>query len=83
MAGSPLAAVEVHRDAVDGPIVTTDNLDIDRRHRRLDEPDLPDLAGGRRTSYFLVFRTVTDGATGNNLFNLNWAEFVGTGVGTP
>ena len=33
--------------------------------------------------FFLVFRTVTGGATGNNLFNLNWAEFVGTGVGTP
>ena len=23
------------------------------------------------------------GATGNNLFNLNWVEFVGGGVGTP
>ena len=27
-----------------------------------------------------MFRTVTGGATGNNLFNLNWAEFVGNGV---
>ena len=31
---------------------------------------------------FLVFRTVTGGATGGNLFNLNWVEFQGAGVGT-
>ena len=31
---------------------------------------------------FLVFRTVTGGQTGNNLFNLTWAEFVGSGIGT-
>ena len=30
-----------------------------------------------------MFRTVTDGSTGNNLFNLNWAEFVGSGIGQP
>ena len=29
-----------------------------------------------------MFRTVTGGATGGNLFNLNWAEFGGAGVGT-
>ena len=27
-----------------------------------------------------MFRTVTGGATGGNLFNLNWAEFNGNGV---
>ena len=27
-----------------------------------------------------MFRAVTGGPTGDNLFNLNWAEFVGTGV---
>ncbi len=27
-----------------------------------------------------MFRTVTGGATGANLFNLNWAEFIGNGV---
>ena len=27
-----------------------------------------------------MFRTVTGGATGSNLFNLNWAEFGGNGV---
>ena len=33
---------------------------------------------------FLVFRAVTGGSTGGNLFNLNWAEFQGTGIGaTP
>ena len=30
---------------------------------------------------FLVFREVTGGATGSNLFNLNWVEFNGAGVG--
>ena len=29
-----------------------------------------------------MFRTVTGGATGANLFNLNWAEFTGAGIGT-
>ena len=29
---------------------------------------------------FFVFRTVTGGATGSNLFNLNWVEFNGNGV---
>ena len=32
---------------------------------------------------FLVFRAVTGGATGGNLFNLNWAEFNGSGIGVP
>jgi hypothetical protein len=32
---------------------------------------------------FLVFNTVPGGATGNNLFNLNWLEFADAGVGTP
>jgi hypothetical protein len=32
---------------------------------------------------FLVFNTVPGSATGNNLFNLNWVEFAGAGVGTP
>ena len=31
---------------------------------------------------FLVFRTVTDGSTGGNLFNLNYAEFTGAGIGS-
>jgi hypothetical protein len=30
-----------------------------------------------------VFRSVDGGATGNNLFNLNYAEFNGGGIGTP
>ncbi len=47
----------------------------------LDEPDVP--AAGRRpasTSCSSCSATVTGGQTGNNLFNLNWAEFVGNGV---
>ena len=30
-----------------------------------------------------MFRTVTGGATGGNLFNLNWVEFNGTGIASP
>ena len=29
-----------------------------------------------------MFRAVTGGATGGNLFNLNWVEFGGAGIGT-
>jgi hypothetical protein len=42
---------------------------------------LPAVSGTNRL--FLVFNSVPGGATGNNLFNLNWVEFVGGGVGTP
>ena len=30
-----------------------------------------------------MFQTVPGGSTGDNLFNLNWAEFGGAGVSTP
>ena len=43
-AGSPLAAIEVRQDALDGPIVTTHNLVSTGGTGDLDEPDLPDLA---------------------------------------
>ena len=56
--------------------------DLDRRHgrrgRRQTFP-LPRLPAGKH-ELFLVFRAVTGGATGGNLFNLNWAEFGGNGV---
>ena len=40
---------------------------------------LSNVAAGAH-ELFLTFRTVTGGATGANLFNLNWAEFGGNGV---
>jgi hypothetical protein len=39
---------------------------------------LPDPVGGHHL--YLVFRSVPGGATGNNLFLLNWVEFGGDGV---
>ena len=30
-----------------------------------------------------MFRAVTGGQTGNNLFNLNWVEFDGQGIAGP
>ena len=47
----------------------------------LDEPDVPDLAV-RHARAVPRFRAVTGGATGGNLFNLNWAEFKGPGIGS-
>jgi hypothetical protein len=32
---------------------------------------------------YLVFRSVAGGQGGNNLFNLNWAELGGPGIGLP
>ena len=40
------------------------------------------ISDSGKHDYFLVFQTVAGGSTGGNLFNLNWAEFVGAGVGT-
>jgi hypothetical protein len=37
--------------------------------------------GGSHKVY-LVFRSVPGGQGGGNLFNLNWAQFDGEGVGT-
>jgi PKD repeat protein len=81
-AGSPLAAIEVHQDTLTGPIVQTFNLVSTGGMAVWSSQTFPiSLAGTHEL--FLVFRTVTDGSTGNNLFNLNWAEFVGSGIGQP
>jgi hypothetical protein len=81
-AGSPLAAIEIHQDAVDGPIVTTANLVSTGGTATWTSQTFPIPMSGTH-QLFLVFRSVTGGATGGNLFNLNWAEFNGAGVGVP
>ncbi|HEU0214290.1 MAG TPA: ThuA domain-containing protein, partial [Jiangellaceae bacterium] len=79
--GSPLAAVDVRQGAVDGPIVATANLTSTGGTGTWSSQTVPiSMTGTHRL--FLVFRSVDGGATGNNLFNLNWVEFVGGGVGT-
>jgi PKD repeat protein len=80
-AGSPLAAIEIHQDAVDGPIVTTANLVSTGGTATWTSQTFPIAMSGTH-ELFLVFRAVTGGQTGNNLFNLNWAEFNGQGIGT-
>ena len=79
--GSPLAAIEVRQDAPDGPVVTTANLTSTGGTGTWQSQTFPMSLFGTHQLY-LVFRTVTGGATGGNLFNLNWAEFNGPGVGS-
>jgi hypothetical protein len=80
-AGSPLAAIEVHQDAVNGPIVQTDTLTSTGGTAVWSTQTFPVALSGTH-ELFLVFRAVTGGATGGNLFLLNWAEFFGPGVGS-
>ncbi|MFE2586926.1 carbohydrate-binding protein [Streptomyces sp. NPDC059378] len=79
-AGSPLAAVEVHLDSVDGPVLTTANLTSTGATGTWESQKFPISDPGGKHKVYLVFRSVTGGQTGANLFNLNWAEFGGQGV---
>jgi PKD repeat protein len=79
-AGSPMAAVEIRRDAVDGPILATATLNSTGSPATWQSQTVPvDDPGGRHAIY-LVFRSVPGGQTGGNLFNLNWVQFDGSGV---
>jgi carbohydrate binding protein with CBM6 domain len=79
-AGAPLAAIEIRQDSVDGPILTTANLVSTGGTAVWSTQEFPLPASTGKHELFFVFRSVTGGATGNNLFNLNWAEFGGNGV---
>jgi PKD repeat protein len=81
-AGTPLAAIEIHQDSLSGPIVGTDNLVSTGDPAGWTSQTYPISLSGTHELY-LVFRTVPGGSTGNNLFNLNWAEFGGAGIGIP
>jgi PKD repeat protein len=81
--GSPLAAIEIHQDSITGPILTTANLTSTGSTAaaavwNTQTFALPASSG--KHELFFVFRAVTGGTTGGNLFNLNWAEFGGNGV---
>ena len=81
--GSPLAAIEIRQDSITGPILTTANLTstgstVAAAIWNTQTFALPPSAG--KHELFFVFRAVTGGTTGANLFNLNWAEFNGNGV---
>jgi Carbohydrate binding module (family 6) len=80
-AGSPMAAVEIRQDSISGPIVQTNNLVSTGNATTWTSQNFPISLSGTH-ELFLVFRTVPGGQTGANLFNLNWVEFQGAGVGT-
>ena len=80
--GSPLAAIEVRTGSHTGPILTTANLvstGSTAAGMVWSSQTFPISMTGKHELFF-VFRSVTGGATGGNLFNLNWAEFGGNGV---
>ncbi len=74
--------VELHRDAVDGPLVGTFTIQPTADATTYASQNFAITDPGGTHELFLVFRPV-DGGPGNNFFNLNWVEFVGGGVGTP
>jgi methionine-rich copper-binding protein CopC len=81
-AGTPEAAIEIHQDSVTGPIVQTNALVSTGNSTTWTSQSFPISLSGTH-ELFLVFRAVVGGQTGANLFNLNWVEFQGAGIGTP
>ncbi len=80
--GTPRAAVEFHLDAPDGPIVTTATINATTGNNDYASQTVPLTDPGGTHKLYVVFRSVSGGPT-SNLFNLNWVEFGGAGVGTP
>ena len=77
--GTPRAAVEIHQDAVDGPLLTTVTLTATGSNNTYTSQTFPlDFAGTHRL--FFVFGAVPGGPT-TGLGNLNWVEFSGPGAG--
>jgi len=75
-------AVEIHLDAVDGPVLTTVTIAATANATTYASQTFPlDDPGGLHKVY-LVFRPVA-GGPGNNFFNLNWVEFGGQGISIP
>jgi hypothetical protein len=78
-----MAAVEVRLDAVDGPLLATATLTSTGNNTTWQSQSVPIADPGGLHKVYLVFRSIPGGQTGGNLFNLNWAQFDGPGVGTP
>ena len=80
-AGSPLAAVELRKGSATGDLVATYDLVSTGGTAVWTSQTFPipnTLTG--LNDLVLVFRAVTGGQGGNNLFNLNWVEFGGKGA---
>ena len=71
-------SVEVHLDAVDGPLLTTVTIAATANATTYASQTFPITDPGGAHRIYLVFRPVT-GGPGNNFFNLNWVEFGGPG----
>lgn len=81
-AGTPRAQVELRLDAPGGPLLTTATITATTGNNDFASQTFPIADPGGTHRLYLVFRAVPGGpATG--LFNLNWIEFGGPGVGTP
>ncbi|MBY5162627.1 ThuA domain-containing protein [Salsipaludibacter albus] len=83
VAGAPLAAVEIHLDAPDGPILDTVQLTATGGTGTWESQSFPLADPGGLHDLYLVARAVPGGATGNNLFRLNWVRFDGAGIAIP
>jgi PKD repeat protein len=80
-AGSPLARIEIHQDSITGPVLANADL-VSTGSTTTWTSQSYNLTMSGTHEIFLVFREVTGGATGTTLFNLNWAQFNGAGIGT-
>jgi len=80
-AGSPLAGIDIRQDSITGPVIASANLTSTGGADTWATTTVP-LTGvqGGKHELFITFRTLTGGATGGSLFNLNWVEFGGNGV---
>ena len=72
--------MHIRLDAIDGPLLATANLTSTGGATAWDSQSVAFTDPGGSHRIFLVFATVPSGATGNNLFNLNWVEFDGDGI---
>jgi cytochrome c len=74
--------VELHRGAVDGPLVDTFTIQPTANATTYASQTFPITDPGGLNELFLVFRPVA-GGPGNNFFNLNWVQFNGQGISAP
>jgi cytochrome c len=79
-AGNPRAAAELRFDAPDGPLAATIGINSTGNVYATQTTAVSYPSGTHKL--YLVFRSIPGGPT-TNLFNLNWFEFGGQGVGTP
>jgi PKD repeat protein len=80
-AGTPRAAVQVRLDAPDGPVLTTATVNATTGNNSYATQTFPITDPGGTHRLYLVFQAVPGGPE-TGLFNLNWIELGGPGVGS-